>query len=125
MIEDPGSFAIVCVKTMKGYFLLANGTDQEVVDTVALPVAKALQADPGVLNFPLCWNMCVEEAFWFSFCFFFFFWRWAGRFVVVLQSSQSSLVRFRFFLCSCVLLARPLPFLTPPPCAVFFSVRSQ
>lgn len=59
MIEDPGSFAIVCVKTLKGYFLLNSGAEQEVLDTVALPVAKALEADPGVLHFPLCWNMCV------------------------------------------------------------------
>lgn len=62
MIEDPGSFAIVCVKTLRGYFLLTKGAEQEVLDTVAMPVAKALEADPGVLNFPLCWNMCVETS---------------------------------------------------------------
>lgn len=58
MIEEPGSFAIVCVKTLRGYFLLTKGAEQEAVDTVAMPVAKALEADPGILNFPLCWNMC-------------------------------------------------------------------
>lgn len=61
MIEDPGSFAVVCVKTMKGYFLLTNGAEQEVLDTVAMPVAKALEADAGVLNFPLTWNLCVKK----------------------------------------------------------------
>lgn len=57
MVEDPGSFAIVVMKTLRGYFLLLKGRDQEVQEAVGLPVARALEADPGVLNFPLCWHM--------------------------------------------------------------------
>ncbi|CAN0007637.1 unnamed protein product, partial [Hapterophycus canaliculatus] len=59
MMEHPGSFATVVVKTLKGYFMLRTGKEeQEVFNAVVLPVAKALEADPGVLNFPLCWTMC-------------------------------------------------------------------
>ncbi|CAM9683379.1 unnamed protein product, partial [Sphacelaria rigidula] len=58
MVEDPGSFAIVVMKTLRGYFLLLKGRDQEVQEAVGLPVARALEADSGVLNFPLCWHMC-------------------------------------------------------------------
>ncbi|CAM9515696.1 unnamed protein product [Pylaiella littoralis] len=60
MIEEPGSLALVVLKTMKGYFLLLRGKEKEreVLDCIAKPVAKALGADPGVLNFPLCWTMC-------------------------------------------------------------------
>lgn len=57
MVEDPGSFAIVVMKTLRGYFLLLKGRDQEVQEAVGLPVARALEADSGVLNFPLCWHM--------------------------------------------------------------------
>lgn len=59
MMEDPGSFAMVVVKTMRGYFLLLHGKgkEQEVLNCIARPVAQALEADPGVLNFPLCWSM--------------------------------------------------------------------
>lgn len=61
MIEDPGSFAVVLIKTLRGYFLLMNGahTEQEVLETVALPVAKALEADTGVLYFPMSFVMYV------------------------------------------------------------------
>ncbi|CAM9268884.1 unnamed protein product [Ectocarpus sp. 6 AP-2014] len=58
MMEDPGSFAVIVIKTLKGYFLLMKGKEQAVLDAVAMPVAKALEADPAVLNFPLCWTMC-------------------------------------------------------------------
>ncbi|CAN0350008.1 unnamed protein product, partial [Ectocarpus fasciculatus] len=58
MMEDPGSFAVIVIKTLKGYFLLIKGKEQAVLDAVAMPVAKALEADPAVLNFPLCWTMC-------------------------------------------------------------------
>lgn len=57
MVEDPGSFAIIVMKTLRGYFLLLKGKDQEVQESVALPVAKALEADHGVLHFPLCWHL--------------------------------------------------------------------
>ncbi|CBJ27453.1 conserved unknown protein [Ectocarpus siliculosus] len=57
MMEDPGSFAVIVIKTLKGYFLLMKGKEQAVLDAVAMPVAKALEADPAVLNFPLCWTM--------------------------------------------------------------------
>ncbi|CAM9141393.1 unnamed protein product, partial [Ectocarpus sp. 8 AP-2014] len=57
-MEDPGSFAVIVIKTLKGYFLLMKGKEQVVLDAVAMPVAKALEADPAVLNFPLCWTMC-------------------------------------------------------------------
>lgn len=57
MVEDPGSFAVIVMKTLRGYFLLMKSREQEVLELVALPVAKALEADPGVLHFPLCWHM--------------------------------------------------------------------
>lgn len=57
MMEDPGSFGVIVMKTLRGYFLLLKGRMQEVYETVALPVAKALEADHGVINFPLCWHM--------------------------------------------------------------------
>lgn len=57
MMENPGSFAMIVVKSLKGYFMLRTGKEEEVLSTVALPVAKALEADSGVLNFPLCWSM--------------------------------------------------------------------
>lgn len=57
MIEDPGSFAMIVLKTLRGYFLLLKGKEQEVMEFVALPVARALAADNGVLCFPLCWHM--------------------------------------------------------------------
>lgn len=57
MIEDPGSFAVIVMKTLRGYFLLLKGKEQDVVELVALPVAKALEADQGVLHFPLCWHL--------------------------------------------------------------------
>lgn len=58
-MEDPGSFAVIVMKTLKGYFLLMRGKEEDVLDAVAKPVVKALEADAGVLNFPLCWNMYV------------------------------------------------------------------
>lgn len=57
MVEDPGSFAVIVMKTLRGYFLLMKGCEQEVLELVALPVSKALDADHGVLHFPLCWHM--------------------------------------------------------------------
>ena len=57
MVEDPGSFAVIVMKTLRGYFLLMKGREQDVLDMVALPVYKALEADHGVLHFPLCWHM--------------------------------------------------------------------
>lgn len=60
MMEEPGSFAVIVMKTLKGYFLLIKGKEQAALDAVAIPVAKALEADPAVLNFPLCWTMWVH-----------------------------------------------------------------
>lgn len=57
MVENPGSFAVIVIKALRGYFLLLRGRDQEVQEAVSLPIAKALDADNGVLNFPLCWHM--------------------------------------------------------------------
>ncbi|CAM9723035.1 unnamed protein product, partial [Discosporangium mesarthrocarpum] len=84
MLDDPGVMTTIVIKTLRGYFMLMSialretgghqegvgramqgGEEKEerlneekVVKEVGIPVADALDADQGVLHFPLCWQLC-------------------------------------------------------------------